>query len=703
MLIKFFKTTGAGASSSGGSAARSLINYLLGDVSMENPTADEKLKKLHKKLNSTTNATKRQVLKVQLSTLEGGARNPPAKLISGDPQLIGQLIDCLEFKHRYTSGVLSHASEDNATLAANPQILIEERALFEAVAFAGIPAQDRFCLWVGHQDKGRYEQHFAVPRVHPSTGKSFNIAPPGKRNQSDFDAVRRYINLKYGLASPQDAARRNAFSGIVNYRQNSGKAELKKNINRAVDKGIASGAISNRQDIIALIKKSGFDITRQGKDYLSCAVTNEHGKTTKIRIKGGVYEKNFVATSELRQALTVPKFDTKIDKTKELGLLWQQIESGVERRAEYVLEKFGTTHTGLDAIRDYAPENMAKANDSEHEAGKRIETSNSLIFEGSATYNASVTKHDSKREVNNKNTESHNAGTSYISAVGESRIEAGHIGGELAATAKGSESWMGSIQKQDITNAQNNLSRIKKQHGTQKQLYATLQKELLSLMQLIGNNRNDRARTAIVSTIARATELLSAASNKPQPKFGRLERTSLSAPGSASELASAAAITAGSTSDRSIPLADTAATIARGTQSSDEKKPTRHHRVGKFITTVASRINRVRIQNRKFSAASSSLEQASEHAESAILHAENTVRNTHKLITPSTIGQLAILQAQDLPLAQLELEHKLETVQQTLKSLNRKYHAGDINKQQYAIELAKLKKVRKNSAATYDN
>ena len=96
-----------------------------------------------------------------------------------------------------------------------------------------------------------------------------------------------------------------------------------------------------------------------------------------------------------------------IDKTKELGLLWQQIESGVERRAEYVLEKFGTTHTGLDAIRDYAPENMAKANDSEHEAGKRIETSNSLIFEGSATYNASVTKHDSKREVNNKNTERH--------------------------------------------------------------------------------------------------------------------------------------------------------------------------------------------------------------------------------------------------------------------------------------------------------
>src|SRR5687767_15974239 len=103
---------------------------------------------------------------------DGTARTPPPVVLRGDPELIGQLIDALPFKHKYTSGVLSFAPGE----VINPEM--EERIMdeFEKVAFAGLDRDQYAILWVRHSHAGHEELNFLIPRVELSTGKSLNIA-----------------------------------------------------------------------------------------------------------------------------------------------------------------------------------------------------------------------------------------------------------------------------------------------------------------------------------------------------------------------------------------------------------------------------------------------------------------------------------------------------------------------------------------------
>ena len=63
-----------------------------------------------------------------------------------------------------------------------------------------------------HTHAGHHELHFITPRVELNTGKSFNIKPPSKIVQQQFDGFRSEINAKYGLADPDDPARKRDLS-----------------------------------------------------------------------------------------------------------------------------------------------------------------------------------------------------------------------------------------------------------------------------------------------------------------------------------------------------------------------------------------------------------------------------------------------------------------------------------------------------------
>jgi hypothetical protein len=131
------------------------------------------------------------------------ARIPPPLVLRGNPELVRRLIDLLAFKHTYTSGVLSFAELPEAI---TPEMCERIMDGFERAAFAGLDRDQFTILWTRHTHAGRMELNFLVPRVELSTGKSLNIAPPGRATRTLFDTFRSQVNAEYGLADPDDPA-----------------------------------------------------------------------------------------------------------------------------------------------------------------------------------------------------------------------------------------------------------------------------------------------------------------------------------------------------------------------------------------------------------------------------------------------------------------------------------------------------------------
>jgi len=130
-------------------------------------------------------------------------RIPPPEILFGEPKQTIDLINCLDFKYKYRSGVVSFAPEDS------PKICQQEALIdnFNKLAFAGLAADRYDILWVrhSHTSGGRIELHFITPRVELSSQKSLNIAPPGW--ESYFNPICARWNYTQGWARPSDPKR----------------------------------------------------------------------------------------------------------------------------------------------------------------------------------------------------------------------------------------------------------------------------------------------------------------------------------------------------------------------------------------------------------------------------------------------------------------------------------------------------------------
>ena len=135
---------------------------------------------------------------------DGRLRDPLPEVVRGDPAAIRALIDALPFKHKYTSGWISFSPDKQGQVTH-----AVERAMmdsFEETVFAGLaPEQRPPVLWVRHAHTG--ENHFLIPRVELSTGKSLNIAPPTNETRMLLNTWRDMMNSQFGLANPDNPAR----------------------------------------------------------------------------------------------------------------------------------------------------------------------------------------------------------------------------------------------------------------------------------------------------------------------------------------------------------------------------------------------------------------------------------------------------------------------------------------------------------------
>ena len=237
----------------------------------------------------------------------------------GDPQMMMRQIDAVPFKWKYSSGVISFAKEDNPT-EAQITCLMED---FEQLAFAGLPLSSHSILWVQHEENGRKELHFILPRQEVHTGKSFNPFPPGWEKK--FDVLRDKYNYAHGWARPDDPARaRPVQPGHFALRRAEGKRRktpipptVKETLAEHIIHLVTEGKLETRSDIVQELYSLGYEVSRQGKDYITI-LDKDTGKRT--RLKGTLFQADFNGPLWLqRRALQRPDNSTDMKKAQKAG------------------------------------------------------------------------------------------------------------------------------------------------------------------------------------------------------------------------------------------------------------------------------------------------------------------------------------------------------------------------------------------------
>ena len=296
----------------------------------------------------------------------GQLREPAPEIVRGNPEITKQLIDGLDFKYKYNSGVLSFAIEDAPT-DTQQQAIIDS---FEAYAFAGINDDSKNTLWVRHTHTGsdRVELHFVTPKVELDTGLSLNIAPPGWHGY--FKPWQTYWNIKQDWARPDDLARKRIYEpGYVALIDAENKRaglvtapDPKKQLTDYITKRIEAGLVTDRDRIISSFTELGLEIPRQGENYIT--VLDPETKD-RYRLKGGIYEASWrlggQPKKEDRSREQTPGGDgrsrisgttatTEGTKESDLDRLQARIGELAEARASYHISRYGGSQPNLQKI-----------------------------------------------------------------------------------------------------------------------------------------------------------------------------------------------------------------------------------------------------------------------------------------------------------------------------------------------------------------
>lgn len=262
-------------------------------------------------------------------------RDPAPEVLRGNPELTKSLIDSLEFKHKYTSGVIAFHRDDNPTEEQQQRLMDD----FEELAFAGLKKSNVNILWVKHVHCGNVELHMVVPRVELSTGKSLNIAPPGWNKF--YDCLRDAWNHEQDWARPDDPAR----ARLVQLEREFGrKGELGRNscreyVSKLVEMAVENGVINSRESLLEYLEEH-FKISRISKKYVSI----EYKKNIKLRLKGKFYNEDFNWNGVCLSSQSEGKWGTgNTGPIIDPGCLARRnLEKWVSKRAIYNKERYGT-------------------------------------------------------------------------------------------------------------------------------------------------------------------------------------------------------------------------------------------------------------------------------------------------------------------------------------------------------------------------
>lgn len=218
-----------------------------------------------------------------------------AKVLKGDANLTKSLLLSLTQKHKACVGCLSF-EESNIDESLKYELMesFENALLTESM-------QNRYnILWVEHTDKGRLELNFVIPKIDLEKQKAFNPYYY-KVDLKRIDTWKDCINLKHNFTNPKDLEKQQ-ISNYHNTKTPQGKAIFKnyKELDNYLYNAVTQGLLNSRTEIIELLQASNYEITRQGKDYISVKLPNQQKAK---RLKGIIYDERFTEQRLIEQEL----------------------------------------------------------------------------------------------------------------------------------------------------------------------------------------------------------------------------------------------------------------------------------------------------------------------------------------------------------------------------------------------------------------
>lgn len=284
-----------------------------------------------------------------------------AKLLRGDPEKTGLLIDSLKFKQRYTAGVLSF--EESNTSEKNKQEIMDS---FENALLPGMRHRANI-MWVEHRDKGRLELNFLIANVDLERGK--RLQPYYHRaDLNRVDAWKELTNSTYGFTSPNDPAKKQTQTFKTN------ESKPRKNIKETVDNAIANfystGVINSRDDIEKYLNSQGFNVVRKTKTSMTFT---EQNSEKRYRLKGLLYGENFRTRESIREPVFERDRAHKRDNEENIRHNRGRLEEAVKRKShEYEKRYFAEPrHSSKEASNKNISD---KRNDEMDDLGRDIRT-----------------------------------------------------------------------------------------------------------------------------------------------------------------------------------------------------------------------------------------------------------------------------------------------------------------------------------------
>lgn len=286
MLIKIFKNVGKGSS-------RGPISYLLGKDKDGKPREPAPVE-----LN-------------QLLTSEGSR------------DAVAFLIDSNHRANKYTSGVIAFRDDEKLRPTQIQEVIKNFRKTF----LPGLDENSIPVLWVMHREKGNTELHFLVPKMEATTGKAFNIAPPGPQSQKLFEDFQKLQNDKLGFKQVVPSLLKAQFDTFE-------KGTRKEKISSYLVEKVKANEIQNRADLLRHLQHNlKWKVSRIGDDFISVIPT---GKTKPIRLKGLAFTAKADYRDMLKQASNQP---TKLNPDEILKIS-TSLNNGVKARTNYNLKNY---------------------------------------------------------------------------------------------------------------------------------------------------------------------------------------------------------------------------------------------------------------------------------------------------------------------------------------------------------------------------
>ncbi|PDW74435.1 molybdopterin-guanine dinucleotide biosynthesis protein MobA [Helicobacter pylori] len=239
-----------------------------------------------------------------------------------------------------------------------------------------------------------------------------------------IDTWQNVVNLKYTFTNPKDLEKQQ-ISNYHNTKTPQGKAIFKnyKELDNYLYNAVTQGLLNSRAEIIELLQASNYEITRQGKDYISVKLPNQQKAK---RLKGIIYDERFAEQRLIEQELreysqnkdTSRERDTREISTapnttpratqsliQELRDLEQQLHRHIEHKQRYYKKLHQSTSKDprepkeqLPKIRDsqqrtqqkHANETTRARETNPQEPSQEILNTNSNFYRGSSNHGSNI-------------------------------------------------------------------------------------------------------------------------------------------------------------------------------------------------------------------------------------------------------------------------------------------------------------------------